>query len=123
MEDTAPVLTAAEARLLGCLIEKEATTPETYPLTVNAAQSAANAAQLHDVVRNTFIQGTLSIVFASVVAVVVVAGIMVSIRAVRGTASTSEPPPVPSKRFAPAGLTPTAAERKVQAQWDARCTG
>lgn len=42
MEDTAPVLTAAEARLLGCLIEKEATTPETYPLTVNAAQSAAN---------------------------------------------------------------------------------
>ena len=42
MEDTAPVLNAAEARLLGCLIEKEATTPETYPLTVNAAQVAAN---------------------------------------------------------------------------------
>ncbi len=42
MEDTAPVLNAAEARLLGCLIEKEATTPETYPLTVNAAQAAAN---------------------------------------------------------------------------------
>ena len=39
MEDTAPVLNAAEARLLGCLIEKEATTPETYPLTVNAAQA------------------------------------------------------------------------------------
>ena len=41
MEDT-PVLNATEARLLGCLIEKEATTPETYPLTVNAAQVAAN---------------------------------------------------------------------------------
>lgn len=35
-------LSAAEARVLGCLIEKEATTPETYPLTVNAAQVAAN---------------------------------------------------------------------------------
>lgn len=44
MSDTTdlPMLTAAEARVLGCLIEKEATTPETYPLTVNAAQSAAN---------------------------------------------------------------------------------
>jgi uncharacterized protein YceH (UPF0502 family) len=43
-DDTAapPLLNAAEARLLGCLIEKEATTPETYPLTVNAAQTAAN---------------------------------------------------------------------------------
>jgi len=28
--------------VLGCLIEKEATTPDTYPLTVNAAQVAAN---------------------------------------------------------------------------------
>jgi len=37
-----PVLSAAQARALGCLIEKEATTPDTYPLTVNAAQSAAN---------------------------------------------------------------------------------
>ncbi|WP_101926400.1 MULTISPECIES: YceH family protein [Luteimonas] len=37
-----PVLTAAEARVLGCLIEKQATTPDVYPLTVNAAQSAAN---------------------------------------------------------------------------------
>lgn len=48
MEDTAPVLNAAEARLLGCLIEKEATTPETYPLTVNAAQVAANQKTARD---------------------------------------------------------------------------
>ena len=37
-----PRLDATEARVLGCLIEKAATTPETYPLTVNAAQAAAN---------------------------------------------------------------------------------
>ena len=38
----APVLDPTQARLLGCLIEKEATTPDSYPLTVNAAQAAAN---------------------------------------------------------------------------------
>ncbi len=35
-------LTATEARILGCLIEKEATTPEQYPLTENAIVVAAN---------------------------------------------------------------------------------
>ena len=43
-----PLLTAHEARLLGCLIEKEATTPDTYPLTVNSAQSAANQKTARD---------------------------------------------------------------------------
>lgn len=37
-----PVLDAAQARVLGCLVEKQATTPDVYPLTVNAALSAAN---------------------------------------------------------------------------------
>ena len=40
--DSLPLLTAAEARALGCLIEKEATTPDTYPLTIAAVQAAAN---------------------------------------------------------------------------------
>ena len=35
-------LSATEARLLGCLIEKEATTPEQYPLTENALVVASN---------------------------------------------------------------------------------
>jgi hypothetical protein len=43
MSDIAPLrLDAAEARVLGCLVEKEATTPEQYPLTENAALQAAN---------------------------------------------------------------------------------
>jgi len=42
-QDKATVtLSIAEARVLGSLIEKEATTPDAYPLTVNAAQVAAN---------------------------------------------------------------------------------
>ena len=40
--DSPPLLTAAEARVLGCLIEKEATTPDVYPLTIAAALGAAN---------------------------------------------------------------------------------
>ena len=40
--ESLPLLTATEARALGCLIEKEATTPDVYPLTIAAVQSAAN---------------------------------------------------------------------------------
>ncbi|MBH2034013.1 MAG: DUF480 domain-containing protein [Pseudomonadales bacterium] len=39
---TAEPLTSIEARVLGCLIEKQATTPETYPLTLNAVVLACN---------------------------------------------------------------------------------
>lgn len=80
---------------------------------------AADPTQLHDVVRNTFIQGSLSIVFASLAAVVFVTGLVVSFKAIRATAPTTEAAPVLSRRFAPSGLLPSAAERKVQAQWDA----
>lgn len=45
-------LDATEARVLGCLIEKEATTPDIYPLTVNAAHSAANQKTARDPVMN-----------------------------------------------------------------------
>lgn len=36
------ILTPVEVRVLGCLIEKEVTTPEYYPLSVNALQNACN---------------------------------------------------------------------------------
>jgi uncharacterized protein YceH (UPF0502 family) len=40
---TAPlVLTPAEARVLGALIEKEVTTPDYYPLSLNALINACN---------------------------------------------------------------------------------
>ncbi len=41
-DSTLPQLNAVEARILGSLIEKEATTPEQYPLTQNAVQLACN---------------------------------------------------------------------------------
>ena len=42
MSEAISLLSAIEARILGCLIEKEATTPEQYPLTLNAIHLACN---------------------------------------------------------------------------------
>jgi carbon starvation protein len=82
--------------------------------------SAKNAHQLDDVIRNTFIQGALSILFALVVVILVIVAIMVALRAIRGDRRPplSEEDPVPSKRFAPSGLISTAAEKDLQRQWD-----
>ena len=45
-------LTATEARVLGCLVEKQATTPETYPLTLNAVVLACNQKTSREPVMN-----------------------------------------------------------------------
>jgi len=37
-----PLLTAVDARVLGCLLEKAATTPDAYPLTLNSLLLACN---------------------------------------------------------------------------------
>jgi len=82
--------------------------------------SAKNAHQLNDVIRNTFIQGTLSVLFATLVVIVLIAGVIVALRAIRGDGRPlTEDKPVPSKLFAPSGLMPTAAERELQRRWDA----
>lgn len=47
-----PILDPVQARTLGCLIEKEATTPDAYPLTVNATQVAANQKTAREPVMN-----------------------------------------------------------------------
>jgi uncharacterized protein YceH (UPF0502 family) len=47
VEQTAQ-LTAEEQRVLGCLIEKGATTPESYPLTMNALIAACNQTSNRD---------------------------------------------------------------------------
>src|SRR5262249_32449081 len=81
--------------------------------------TAKTPGDVDKIVRNTLIQGTLSIVFAALVVVVFIAGVVAALNAVRGTASPlTEDEPVPSRIFAPSGLIPTKAEREVQKQWD-----
>lgn len=45
-------LTSVETRVLGCLIEKQATTPEAYPLTLNALILACNQKTSRDPLMN-----------------------------------------------------------------------
>ncbi|MET8648321.1 MULTISPECIES: carbon starvation CstA family protein [Nocardia] len=75
--------------------------------------------QVETALRNTFIQGTLSIVFAVLVLIVAIVGAIVCVRAWRaGGSETTESPEEPSRIFAPSGFVATAAEREVQKQWD-----
>lgn len=71
------------------------------------------------VVRNTFIQGTLSIVFAVLVLIVVAAGVLICYRAWRsGSTETTESPEEPSRIYAPSGFFATSTEKDVQREWD-----
>ncbi len=82
--------------------------------------SAKNVDQMEAVIRNTFIQGTLSIVFALMVVIVFSTGLIMIMRVLRGGGSPlTEDETVASKLFAPSGLIPTKPEREVEKQWDA----
>jgi carbon starvation protein len=82
--------------------------------------TARDVASMEAVVRNTFVQGTLSIVFVTLAIIVIITSILATIRAFRtGGGPSAEDPAVPSRMFAPAGFLPTPAERDIQAQWDA----
>ncbi|GAB19305.1 carbon starvation protein [Gordonia effusa NBRC 100432] len=80
--------------------------------------SAKTPAEIDAVVRNTFIQGTLSIVFAVMVLIVVAVGVYCAYRTVSGGGRPlTEDEAEPSHRFAPKSLVPTATEREVARQW------
>jgi carbon starvation protein len=60
------------------------------------------------------------VIFAVLVCIVVAAGVIMTLKAIRGNGRPlSADDPVPSRIFAPSGLIPTAAEKEVQKQWDA----
>ena len=81
--------------------------------------AAKNVGQIDAVIRNTFIQGTLSVIFAVLVVIVFAAGVIVALQVIRGGGRPlSADEPVPSRIFAPSGMIPTAAEKEVQKQWD-----
>ncbi|MEP9394334.1 carbon starvation CstA family protein [Gordonia sp. VNQ95] len=83
-------------------------------------KTAKNLDEMNAVIRNTFIQGTLSIIFAVLVLIVVVVGVYLMVKAWRrGGLPTTEEKPVPSRIFGPRGLITTAPEREVQHEWDA----
>lgn len=82
--------------------------------------TARTVAAMESVVRNTFIQGTLSIVFVVLSIIVIVTAILATIKAYRnGGGAETEDAAVASRIFAPAGLAASPAEKELEAQWAA----
>ncbi|QTX05609.1 carbon starvation CstA family protein [Agromyces archimandritae] len=80
--------------------------------------TAGSVEAMEAVVRNTFIQGTLSIIFVVLAIIVIAVSVLVTIKAFRnGGGVDTEDPAVPSRRFAPAGLFATKSERRIEAEW------
>jgi carbon starvation protein len=82
--------------------------------------NAPTVEAMEKVVTNTFIQGTLSIVFVTLAIIVIITAILATIRAYRnGGGDETEDAPVPSRIYAPAGLIPTPPEKELESKWNA----
>ncbi|MFC7431612.1 MULTISPECIES: carbon starvation CstA family protein [unclassified Agrococcus] len=82
--------------------------------------TAGTVEAMEAVVRNTAVQGTLSIIFVSLAIIVITTSVIAVTRAYRTREIIDrEDPPTPSHRFAPAGIIATKEEREVQRLWDA----
>ncbi|MEX0152760.1 MULTISPECIES: carbon starvation CstA family protein [Microbacterium] len=82
--------------------------------------TARSVTAMEAVVRNTFVQGVLSVIFVTLAIVVIAMALVVTVRAVRnGGGDNLEDPAVASRRFAPAGMLASAPEREIEKQWQA----
>ncbi|WP_425862619.1 carbon starvation CstA family protein [Arthrobacter sp. TWP1-1] len=80
--------------------------------------SAKNVEAMEAVVRNTTVQGTLSIIFVVLSLVVITTAILVTVRSIKAGGGTSkEDPAVVSRIFAPASIAPSAAEKALMKEW------
>ncbi|PPG33357.1 carbon starvation CstA family protein [Pseudoclavibacter sp. RFBB5] len=82
--------------------------------------NAKTVEAMEAVVRNTTVQGSLSILFVTLSIIVIVAALVRTFRAMRGDLGQStEDPVTPSRLYAPAGFLPTKPERELQREWEA----
>ncbi|RLP73494.1 carbon starvation protein A [Mycetocola manganoxydans] len=82
--------------------------------------TAPTRAAMEAVVRNTVVQGSLSILFVTLTVIVIGVAIFRTIRAFQnGGGVNTEDPVVPSRIFAGSGLVATKAEKRIQKEWDA----
>ncbi|QCO97031.1 carbon starvation protein A [Arthrobacter sp. 24S4-2] len=85
--------------------------------------TAKTVAAMEAVVRNTMIQGWLSVIFVVLSIIVIITALIATAKAFRNSAdgvahADHEDPALPSRSYAPAGFIPTAAERELMAEWD-----
>ncbi|MBB5643291.1 carbon starvation CstA family protein [Cryobacterium roopkundense] len=82
--------------------------------------TAPSVLAMEAVVRNTMIQGCLSILFVVLAIIVIFTAIQATVKAYRtGSNASSEDPPVQSLIYGPAGFVPTKAEKELDARWNA----
>ncbi len=80
--------------------------------------TAKTVEAMQAVVRNTTVQGTLSVLFVVLTLIVLVAAIVATVRAARGHVGiNTEDPYIESRIYAPAGLIPTPPERELEEEW------
>ncbi|WP_083702024.1 carbon starvation CstA family protein [Tersicoccus sp. Bi-70] len=80
--------------------------------------TAKTTEAMEAVVRNTFIQGTLSIIFVTLSIIVILAAIVTTVRALRHRGGpNTEDEPVASRIYAPAGFITTPAEKALEQRW------
>ena len=85
--------------------------------------TAKTVAAMEAVVRNTMIQGWLSVIFVVLSIIVIITALIATVKAFRketgGIAHTDhEDPAVPSRVYAPSGFIPTPSERELVAEWN-----
>ena len=80
--------------------------------------SAKSPEAIAAVVRNTAIQGSLSILFAVLVLIVIIAAVVTCVKAIKARSfSTTEEPFHPSAIFAPSGMVATDLEKQLDKLW------
>ena len=81
--------------------------------------TAQTVEAMEAVVRNTMVQGILSIVFVTLAITVVITSLIATVRAIRsGGGESHEDAPVASRRYAPQGFFATKAERELERRWE-----
>ncbi len=85
--------------------------------------TAKTVAAMEAVVRNTMVQGWLSVIFVVLSIIVIITALIATAKAFRNSVdgvahADHEDPAVPSRSYAPAGFIPTAAERELMAEWN-----
>lgn len=85
--------------------------------------TAKTVTAMEAVVRNTAIQGWLSVIFVVLSIIVIATAVLATVKAFRNHSAgiatqDTEDPARPSRVFAPAGLVPTPSERQLLAQWE-----
>ena len=80
--------------------------------------TAKNVEAMEAVVRNTGVQGWLSVIFLVLSVIVIIAAIIATIRAYpNGGGTDTEDPEIPSRIYAPSGLVSSPAEKELEKAW------